>query len=103
MSRFQVQVTAVGPRLVPMLKTLRLVADLGLVEAQGLADHLRGHVPCVLVAGVARDVAEHAAGLLRAAGASAVVEPSAVTSPMLLCPEAGQRHRWDWLRGPQPA
>jgi hypothetical protein len=56
----------------------------------------------VLVAGVSREVADHAAGLLREAGAEAVVEESSLVAPMLLCPEAGQRYRWSWLGGPTP-
>ena len=102
MSKFQVRVTSAGSKVVPLVKTLRLVADLGLGEAKGLSDYLREHTPCVLVTGVGREVADHAAGLLREAGAEVMVEESSVTAPMLLCPEADQRYRWSWLGGPTP-
>jgi hypothetical protein len=102
MTRFQVRVTAAGSKVVRLVKTLRLVADLGLGDAKNLSDFLRDHAPCVLVAGVDREVADHAADLLREAGATVEVEPSAAEVPMLLCPEANQRYRWHWLSGPTP-
>ena len=102
MPKFQVRVTAPGSEIVPLVKTLRLVADLGLGEAKGLSDYLRDHTPCVVVAGVGREVADHAAGLLRAAGAEVIVEYSSLDAPMLLCPETDQRYRWSWLAGPTP-
>ncbi len=102
MSKFQVHVTSAGAKVIPLVKTLRLVADLGLGEAKSLSDYLRDHAPCVLVAGVSREVADHAAGLLREAGAEVVIEESSLTAPMLLCPEADQRYRWNWFAGPTP-
>ncbi len=41
MSRFQVRVVSPGLKIVPLVKTLRLVADLGLADAKGLSDYLR--------------------------------------------------------------
>lgn len=102
MPRYQLRVESAGENVVPLVKTLRLVADLGLGEAKHLSDHLRGSAPCVLVAGVDREVAEHAAALLRESGAEVAVEESSVDSPMLLCPEANQKYRWSWLSGPTP-
>ena len=102
MSKFQVRVTSAGSKVVPLVKTLRIVADLGLGEAKGLSDYLRDHAPCVLVAGVSREVADHASGVLREAGSDVVVEESSLDAPMLLCPEADQRYRWSWLAGPTP-
>ena len=102
MSKFQVLVTSAGSKVVPLVKTLRLVADLGLGDAKHLSEYLRDHAPCLLVAGVDREVADHAAGLLREAGAEVLVEASAAEAPMLLCPEANQRYRWSWLGGPTP-
>jgi ribosomal protein L7/L12 len=102
MRRFQLKVLSPGAKVVPMVKTLRLVADLGLGEAKHLSDFLRDHGPCLLVAGVDREVADHAAGLLREAGAEVIIEESSIEVPMLLCPEANQRYRWNWLSGPTP-
>jgi ribosomal protein L7/L12 len=102
MSKFQVRVVSPGLKIVPLVKTMRLVADLGLADAKGLSDYLRDHTPCVMVAGVSREVADHVAGMLREAGAEAEVEGSSLESPMLLCPEADQRYRWSWLGGPTP-
>jgi ribosomal protein L7/L12 len=102
MPKFQVKVTSPGTKVVSLVKTLRLVADLGLGDAKHLSDYLRDHTPCVLVAGVDREVADHAAGLLREAGSQVLVEESHIEAPMLLCPEANQRYRWSWLSGPTP-
>jgi ribosomal protein L7/L12 len=100
MERFQVKVTSPGTKVVALVKTLRLVADLGLGDAKHLSDFLRDSAPCLLVAGVDRKVADHAAELLREAGADVTVEESSIAVPMLLCPEANQRYRWSWLSGP---
>jgi hypothetical protein len=102
MSKFQVRVTAAGTEIVPLVWTFRLVADLGLGDAMQLSDYLRDHAPCLLVAGVDREVADHVAGLLREAGAEVAVEESTAEAPMLLCPKANQRYWWSWLVGPTP-
>jgi ribosomal protein L7/L12 len=102
MAKFQVKLMSPDTKVVPLVKTLRLVADLGLGDAKHLSDFLRSSAPCLLVAGVDREVADHAAGLLREAGAEVVVEESSIEVPMLLCPEANQRYRWSWLGGPTP-
>ena len=102
MPKFQVKVMSAGTKVVSLVKTLRLVADLGLGDAKHLSDHLRDNSPCLLVAGADREVADHAAGLLREAGAEVSVEESSIEVPMLLCPEANQRYRWTWLGGPTP-
>lgn len=102
MSKFQVKITSTGTKIVPRIKTLRLLADLGLGEAKRLSDYLEDSIPCVLVAGVDREVADHAAGLMRECGAEVFVEESSLEAPMLLCPEANQRFRWSWLSGPTP-
>jgi ribosomal protein L7/L12 len=103
MSKLQVRVTSAGSKVIPLVKTLRLVADLGLSEAKGLSDYLRDRAPCVLVAGIGREFADYVAGLLREDGVEVVVEQSSLAAPMLLCPEADQRYRWSWLSGPTPA
>jgi hypothetical protein len=97
MPKSQVKIVSPGTKVVSLVKTLRLVADLGLGDAKNLSDYLRGKVPCVLVAGVDREVADHAASLLREAGAEVAVEDSSIEVPMLLSPEANQRYQWTWL------
>jgi ribosomal protein L7/L12 len=102
MASYQVRVQALGDRVVASVKTLRLVADLGLRDAKGLTDYIASHAPCVLIAGVEQGVAAHVVDLLKEAGAVATVEESELREPMLLCPEANQRYRWHWLSGPTP-
>lgn len=62
--------------------------------------YLRARAPCILVAGVSGEVTEHAANLLREAGAEVVVEASSIEAPMVLRPQADQRYRWHWFSGP---
>jgi hypothetical protein len=102
MPKYQVRVEALADKVVPLVKSLRLVADLGLRDAKELSDYLDAALPCLLVAGVDQDVARHVARLLEEAGASASVEESSIDVPMLLCPEANQRYQWSWLSGPAP-
>ena len=100
MSKFQVRVCSLPAEVIPLVKALRAVADLGLADAKRLSDYLRNHGPCVVVAGIARDVADHVVQMLQESGAKALVEESSVDAPMVLCPEADHRYRWSWLRGP---
>lgn len=102
MSKFQVRVVSVGSESVLLVKMLRLVADIGLLEAKGLSEYLRNHTPCVLVVGVSQEVADYAAALLRETGAEVVVEESSLEVPMLLFPKADQRYRWNWFGGSTP-
>ncbi len=97
MPGFQVRVTGVGKEA--PLRSLRLIADINLREARALSDYLRVHAPCVLVAGVSQEVADHAAELLRESGCAAAAEKSSLEHPMLLCPAANQRRKWSRLGG----
>lgn len=93
---------SIGSNETPLLKTIRLVADLGAFDAALVFAYLRGRAPCVLVAGVSDEVAEHAANLLREAGAEVVVEASSLDVPTVLRPQADRRYRWHWFRGSIP-
>lgn len=100
MSKCQVRVTSTGTNGVPLLKTLRLVGSFGIRDAKDLSDFLRDSTPCLLVAGVDRDVADHICALLCEAGADVAIEESSIDVPMLLCPRANRRYRWSWFSGP---
>lgn len=100
MPKFQVRVNSFGSDVISIVKTLRTIAILGLADAKCLSDYLKEHTPCVVVAGIAKDVADHVAQMFNEAGAEAVVEDSSLDTPLLLCPEAAHRHRWKWLTGP---
>jgi hypothetical protein len=105
MPKYQVKITAVEDRTWFALgKALRMVAGLGRLDARRLSRYLLKvndsteelvHLPCVLVAGIDRETANHVAGLVRQAGATVSVEESTAQQPMLLCPRANQRYRWD--------
>lgn len=102
MTKYQVRVHSLPSEVVPLVKSLRLVADLGLLDAKKLSDCLSVSLPCLLVAGVDQGVAEHISHLLQEAGASATVEESSLSKPMLLYPQANQRYQWHWFSGPTP-
>ena len=104
MRKCQVTVTSVPDNVVSLVKSLRLVADLGLKDAKGLADYLRESSSdgCVLVAGIGQGVADHIASLFREASGAAEVEESPIQAPMLLCPKADEKYVWHWFRGPAP-
>lgn len=100
--KYQVKVQSLPDKVVPLVKSLRLVADLGLREAKELSDYLSASLPRLLVAGVDQDVAQHISHLLQEAGAAVSVEESSLSEPMLLYPQANQRYQWHWFSGSTP-
>jgi ribosomal protein L7/L12 len=99
-AKFQVAVSSLSPeKHVELMKALRSLADLELKDAKTLAEFLASALPCTLVAGVDRPVAEHAASVLQEAGAVSVVEESSATAPLFLSPSVNELSRWDRLRG----
>lgn len=101
MSKFQIRVILiVVSKEAPFIKTIRLVTNLGAFDSALVSAYLRARAPCILVTGVSGEVAEHAANLLREAGAEVVVEASSIEAPMVLRPQADQRYRWHWFSGP---
>jgi ribosomal protein L7/L12 len=103
MKKYQIKIISSGAKHLSLVKSLRLLADIGLENAKQLSDFLRDSSPCILVAGVDGEVADHAAELLREAGAEVIIEESSIEVPMLLCPAANQRYRWSWIGGPTQA
>jgi hypothetical protein len=104
MAKYQVIVTSISrEKVVPLIKSLRAIGDLGLKNAKELSEFISATKPCTLVAGIDREVADHVVKLLEEAGAAASVEESSLSVPLLLCPEANQKYRWSWLAGRVPA
>ncbi len=99
MTKYQVSVVSIPAQILPLLKSLRLVGRAELREAKERLEYLSTALPCILVAGIDRDVADHIIGTLEEAGAVARVEESSINFPMLLHPQANQRHKWHWLTG----
>jgi len=62
MTKYQVRVQSLPSEVVPLVKSLRLVANLELLDVKKLFDYLSASLLCVLVAGVDQDVAEHLMG-----------------------------------------
>ncbi len=100
MSKFQIRVISIGSNEALIVRTIRLVTDLGAFDSALVFAYLRDRAPCILVAGVNGEVAEYAAKLLREAGAEVVVEASSLESPTVLRPQVDRRYRWHWFRGP---
>ena len=90
MPKFQVRVTSVGTKKLQVLKTLRQVANLRLREAMNTFNHLHDRGPCLVVAGIGREAADHVVGMFLQAGAEAVAEASSLDAPMVLRLEADQ-------------
>lgn len=100
MTKYQVTVTRIShEKIISFIKSLRLIADLGLKDAKDLALYIATTQPCILVAGIDREVADHVVSLLLEAGANAAAEETSLTVPLLLCPQANERYRWSWLGG----
>jgi ribosomal protein L7/L12 len=102
MSKFQIRVISIGSNEAALIRTIRLVTDLGAFDAALVFAYLRDCDRCILVAGVSGKVAEHAANLLREAGAEVVVEASSSEVPTVLRPQVDRRYRWHWFRGSIP-
>jgi hypothetical protein len=102
MSKFQIRVMVIGSNEALLLRAIRLVTDLEAFESAVVFAYLRDRAPCILVAGVNNAIVEHAANLLREAGAEVEVEASSLEVPTVLRPQANLRYRWHWLRGPIP-
>lgn len=92
----------IGLNEAQLIRTIRLVTDLGAFDSALVFAYLRDRARCVLVAGVSSDVAEHAANLLRETGAEVVVEGSSSEIPTVLRPQVDRRYRWHWFRGSIP-
>jgi hypothetical protein len=108
MSKFQIRIISIGSNEALLIRTIRLVTNLGAFDSAlvfaylnaGEASLEKNRIPCILVAGISAEVAEHSANLLREAGAEVVVEASSLEVPTVLRPQADQRYRWHWFRGP---
>jgi ribosomal protein L7/L12 len=95
-SHCQVKVTSLGKQ-VQTIRSLRLLGNLGLLDAKTLEGHLRARLPCILAAGLSQERAQQVAALITDAGGAAVVEPSSVDQPMVLAPNAARTYQWNWL------
>ncbi|WP_310482340.1 hypothetical protein [Chamaesiphon sp. VAR_48_metabat_403] len=102
MSKFKIRIVSIGSNEAQLIKAIRLVADLKLLDAALVFAYLRDRDRCILVAGVSGEVAEHAANLLRLAGAEVMIEASSSEIPTVLRPQADRRYKWHWFRGPIP-
>lgn len=100
MSKFQIRIILIGSNEALLIRTIRLVINLGAFDSALAFGYLRDHTPCLLVAGINGEVTEHAANLLREAGAEVTVEASSLEVPIVLRPQADQQYRWHWFRGP---
>ena len=86
MSRFQVRVHSLPERPGDWLPALAGVVACPPEAAWGLNEYVAAHLPCLLVAGVEEDVATRLVDSLSRSGASAEMELSPTSFPMLLCP-----------------
>ncbi|MBH0058983.1 hypothetical protein I6F65_18735 [Pseudoalteromonas sp. SWXJZ94C] len=97
MDKYQVSVISVSGNTLPLVKSLRLIGCLNLEHAKEIQTHLHKSLPCVLIAGVDKNVAEHVIKLLNDAGAVSKIECSSINDPMLFTPAANKTYVWNWL------
>lgn len=97
MRKFQVQIERVGENEAAMLRALRVVGKMNLVDA-GRLYRLLAQTPGVVAAGIDQAVATHIAEQLRGAGARVRVEASDLEMPMVLEPKAGILYQWGSAR-----
>jgi hypothetical protein len=92
MPKFQIHIISIRSNEALLIRTIRLVTNLGAFDSAVVVAYLRvgetslkkNRTPCILMAGVSGEVAEHAANLLQEAGAEFVVEASSLESPTVL-------------------
>jgi ribosomal protein L7/L12 len=98
MTKFQVSISSISQaETISLLRVLRAITNLSLKDTKNLLDFIMDRMPCVLLAGIDLDVAEHIVTSLQEAGTNATIEESSLTIPLLLCPQANHRYRWSWL------
>ena len=98
MNTFQVDVSKLPPARAGAIKALRVAGKATLASAERLHQWLAQRGTGTVLAGVERDVADHVARALRAAGLAAEVSASSVHTPLVFGPLAHRRFRWQGLR-----
>lgn len=98
MTKFQVSIISISqenPTL--FLKAIRESTGLSLKDAKDITEFIASTQPCVLVAGIDREVADHIVSLIQEAGVTAIAEESSLTVPLLLHPQANRCYKMNWL------
>lgn len=98
MNTFQVDVSKLPSARTTAIKALRVAGKTTLAGADRLHQWLAQQGTGTVLAGVERDVADHVARALRAAGMVAEVSASSVRTPLVFGPLAHRRFRWQGLR-----
>ena len=98
MNTFQVDVSKLPSARAGAIKALRVAGKTTLASADRLHQWLAQRGAGTVLAGVDRDVADHVASALRAAGLAAEVSASSVLTPLVYGPLAHRRFRWQGLR-----
>jgi hypothetical protein len=98
MECFQVALVDVPGNEVAFVTALRTVGRMSLAQAAAIHLYARNHGHTVIAAGVARDVADHIAETLRAAGTRVVVTACAFRTPMVCAPTVATPYRWGGMR-----
>jgi hypothetical protein len=98
MERFQVEVLTFPGDEIPFIKSVRTIGRISLAQASALHTHAKNAQHTVLVAGVERDVADHIAATLQAAGTDTVVKPSSIRTPMVCFPAVNTAYQWGGIR-----
>lgn len=99
MQKYRVIVSALPDQRVELVKSLRAIGNIGLQGAADLIHCIAVNLPCVLMDGIDKDVADHYQTVLERVGATIQVEESDTAMPLLLSPQINERVQWSGLRG----
>ena len=98
MAKHQIRIMQMPSDRVQFTKALRLVGQLGLKQANDLANYMERFRDSVLIAGIEPSVADHLSEILLQAGAKVLVEECSIETPMLCCPAANTKFQWTAFR-----
>lgn len=99
MQNYRVIVSGLPEQRVELVRSLREIGNVGLQGAADLVHHIAANLPCALMDGVSREIADQYQSMLQRVGVTVEVEESATASPMLLSPQINERAQWGGLRG----
>ncbi|MFC1558961.1 ribosomal protein L7/L12 [Gemmatimonadota bacterium] len=99
MQKYRVIVSVLPEQRVELVKSLRTIGNIGLQGAADLIHYIAANLPCVLMDGIDKDVADYYQTTLERAGTTVQVEESDTILPLLLNPQINERAQWSGLRG----
>lgn len=79
------------------LKIIRTIGALELAHASDIKNYVIENVPCSLVTGINKEVADYISDKIRDIGGKCTVEKSSIQVPMVLTPSANKKYDFGFL------